>query len=1230
MLGGGRFEVVRMLGRGAMGQVWLARDKERGGEVALKTLRDADAAGIYRFKQEFRSLADLSHPNLVVLHELFAEGDAWFFTMERVEGRDFLAHVWGHGRSTRPPPSAEALAETRRAAPLALPPTPMRDEARLRDAFAQLAEGITALHRAGKLHRDLKPSNVLVTREARAVILDFGLVGERKQDELQRTIEEGVMGTPAYMSPEQSAGAPTAEPTDWYAVGAMLYEALTGKLPFEGGLMWVIAQKQTEDPVPPSERVTGVPAELEALCMRLLHREPALRARGEEVLAALGARAAAAATSLAPQAAGPFIGRELELEALREAAKAADAGRPVLALVSGVSGMGKTTLVDRFLTEQAGRADAVVLRGRCYEGESVPYKAFDGVVDALSRYLRRLPDVEAARLVPRNLHCLLKVFPVLRRVNAISSAKQRAELPPDPQEVQNRALVAFKDLCQRIVETAPLTIAIDDLQWGDIDGMRLLIEILSEPYPPALLVVCSYRGDEVERSPALKWLFERRWEDVGAERREIVLEPLGAAEVHALVRALAGGAAEADLEAIEREAGGSPFFVSELARHAEARRAGSPSSMPPSLADALEGRIAKLPDAAREVLEVVAVAARPLAYGLLAETTDAAESLDLSLAALRAGRFLRSAGSRDLFEAYHDRVREAVAGALAPERRADCHRRLARALEASDAPDLAALAEHLVGAGEKQRGADVAVREAEQANEALAFDRAARLYRIALEHGGAEGTARAGLFEQLGNALVNARRGAEAAEAFLDAANLADQDAAWELRRRAADGFGYSGHVDRCNEIMRGQLREAGIEPPARAVNPQEAYEEYVRLDAQLEVRGLDFEWRAEQDLPRGVLRHVDLVLMRERFAPHSARFLITALDAGEPSRILSALCWYATGNYAILKPDAAEAKLALAKSIQERLRSPRGAAEIASARGSLLFQRFDPGAAAALENAENLMLACRAPGLGLLVALASTYGFGGDAGAFVRRYPGWVRDADERHDRAAMAVFRISSNDYWLARDSPDRAQVEVEYGLSIWSRDDDEFMRVTTFLSLVAIDAYRGGNQAQRRIESETGTLLADKSSYNVRQRAAFLGLQLIAALIAARERDGYDARVEAATIEVKNFFGAIPWVPVRRLFRACVAAARGDRADALASLDRYEAAVEKAPGMEGLARRAAAKWRKGELLGGDEGARLVREAEATLRAEGVVNPARWVAWAAPGFDLLDPSFAGGRARG
>src|SRR5262245_41764360 len=236
-----------------MGVVYEAADRERAAPVALKTIRRVTPEGIARFKREFRALVDIAHPNLVALYELVAEDEALFFTMELVSGRPFSAWVRsgdgadsstgaagdggaadGGFRSATDATAQLPVGPARRRAAAAVdgrPPAGACDLPRLRDALRQLAEGVAALHAAGMLHRDLKPSNVLVCDSGRVVILDFGLVSDIDHEALGRADERALVGTAAFMSPEQGSLTVLGPPSDWYSVGVMLYQSLTGRLP---------------------------------------------------------------------------------------------------------------------------------------------------------------------------------------------------------------------------------------------------------------------------------------------------------------------------------------------------------------------------------------------------------------------------------------------------------------------------------------------------------------------------------------------------------------------------------------------------------------------------------------------------------------------------------------------------------------------------------------------------------------------------------------------------------------------------------------------------------------------------------------------------------------------------------------------------------------------------------------------------------------------------------------
>jgi serine/threonine protein kinase len=381
-----RYEQVQTLGRGGAGTVYLVRDRETGEQLALKRLLHADTDSLSRLKREFRSLADIHHPNLVKLYELGHDRHSAFFTMEYLEGADLKRYL-----------EYEVQNDNGLAAPARI--------ARVLAAFRQLASGVYALHHAGVLHRDLKPSNVMVAN-GRVVVLDFGLALEVGVAAATVTQDKAISGTPAYMAPEQIGGEHLGEPNDWYAFGAMLYEALSGKLPIEGRIMELLQRKRVADPVPLDALIPGLPPDVSALCMGLLRRAPDERPSGDRVMrvmeahphdaprpATLNPQLTAATSWRAEVEAEPALcGRETELEALWAAFRRVQGGEFAVVHVSGESGAGKSRLVQQFTEEVErqgfvrGDAQPVVLRSRCYERETLPFKALDGAVSTARSY----------------------------------------------------------------------------------------------------------------------------------------------------------------------------------------------------------------------------------------------------------------------------------------------------------------------------------------------------------------------------------------------------------------------------------------------------------------------------------------------------------------------------------------------------------------------------------------------------------------------------------------------------------------------------------------------------------------------------------------------------------------------------------------------------------------------------------------------------------------------------
>ncbi len=795
---GGRFRVLRQLGSGGMGVVYEALDRRRGGPVAIKTLTRLDPRDIYRLKSEFRSLSDVLHPNLVRLHRLFGDEGHWFFSMELVDGVPFDRWVRPDGRL---------------------------DRARLDQALPQLVAGTRAIHGAGVLHRDLKPSNMLITGEGRLVILDFGLAADPEPGGVGQTVFDGFMaGTPAYMAPEQAAGRQASEASDWYAVGAMIYEALSGALPFDGSVDEILEHKQAGDP--PGETVTAVDAELGALCLSLLDRDPSRRPDGDAILDALGMADSRPGTVPPPAPAGEpaLLGRGGELDALRQACARSEQGEAVVVRVHGGAGMGKTALVSAFVREQRERGRAVVLSGRCYERESLPYNAIDRLIDELGRHLRQLPPMSAVARMPRAIFALARIFPALARLDCVRNAP--AQPIENQQELRRLAFDAFAELLARMRDHQPVILHIDDLHWADRDSTLLLARLFQGPQPSPLMLIVSHRTLAADDNPALWELLEGlrttravHWLDCG-------LGPLPDETVIALARARLpdehGG--ELDAPALAREAAGNPLFAEELVRHVVSA-AGADAGDGLRLEAALEARLGEHGDDGRQLLSVLALAGRPLPLEVLRAAGEGVADAHAVLDDLRAAHLV-AVDARGHITCYHDRIRALVLARLDHDDGQRLHRALALAwggLAGGDGRDMGVdpelLFRHWLGAGERAEAGRHAVHAAAEARSALAFDRASALYREALSLLPATTIAELELRERMAECLSLSGRWAEAGDAFAEAADHARKpELVQHLRHQAALHLLGSGRRQRGMPLLQRSLRDVGLRWPRTRV----------------------------------------------------------------------------------------------------------------------------------------------------------------------------------------------------------------------------------------------------------------------------------------------------------------------------------------------------------------------------------------------------------------------------
>jgi hypothetical protein len=1197
-----RFRVLRRVGAGGMGVVYEVQDLARGEAVALKTLHRINPAGIYRLKHEFRSLAGVAHPNVVCLYELVVEDTCCFFTMELVRGVTFVEYVRGDPRTSL---SIDGV----------------------KSALRQLVVGVSALHRLGKLHRDIKPSNVLVTREGRVVILDFGLITELFPGNLG-SAEHIVGGTPAYAAPEEGAGVPPSEAGDWYAVGATLYEALTGRIPFRGTPLEVLLRKREDDPPSPSELAPDVPGDLSALCMGLMCRDPARRLSGRDAISRLDCASAAATTfdvteSLAD---APFVGRKRELQVLDEAYLAVTGGRSAAVYVCGPSGIGKTALVRSFLGRLMAHDAVVVLSGRCYEHESVPYKALDGVVDSLSRYMATLPDTIAERVLPSDVVALPRLFPVMRRIPAIARAcEEREPSISEPFTLRRHAFEALREVLVRIADFQRLVIFIDDLQWADLDGVGLLEELLRPPGAPSLLTVVSFRSEEVAGKPFLRKLLEEGDRDRWVP---LPLEPMLEVEAGELVDALLPADSpltESQRLRIARESGGSPFVLEQLARYAGVNR--MELSQAPTVAEMFDSRLGALSLEARGFLETLAVCGRPMAPELICTAAGVARERQSLVAMLRASHFIRSSGSSERVETYHDRIREALTARITADTGRRIHRRMVQALVDKESDDCEALFEHYRGAGDPENAALQAGRAAEKAATALAFDRAAFFYRHALTLMPDVSAARAWR-EGLANALANAGRPVDAANAYLEAAAGAGHPHRVELQRRGAEQFLIAGDIDRGLELLRALLAGMGMSVP-RSTRAALAWLLWRR--ARLRWRGLRFVSRRLEEIDAETLLRMDacwsattgLALVDIIGASDfCTRHLLMALDAGDCYRIARGMAMESAargGDPAGRK--VSERLVRESKALATSIGHPHAIALSILADGLMAMALGEWKKASTLSEQALAILRDRCVGATWEVNIAQnlmiwTLLYQGDLRELSRQLPALLVDAQSRGNWYIATELCTRSNYVWLAADNPDEGERVTLKSIERWSQSGVHRQHYSAMLARMQTALYRGDAEAAWNLLPQlqlivrrtylTRIQVMRVESHYMRARSALA----MAACNRSSRRFLSVARTGARCISRER----MRWSnPIASLVQAGIAYLEGSPAVAARYLDD---AIDGFDGADMKLYSAVARRRLGALLDAKRGRDLQRQAEEWMSAQDIKNPTCMTRMLAPGF--------------
>lgn len=680
-----RYRTLDRLGEGAMGEVWRVEDTLNPSlPLALKRtkLQAGDAAELtLRFQAEFHAMARLSHPNIVGVHDygVKSAGEV-YLVMDWVPGQDLSALVTSG-------------------------PLPLE---RFYALFAQLLQALDYLHTRQLVHRDIKADNVRIRPDDVLVLMDFGLATPPGDAE-----DVPISGTPGYMAPEILLGRGASIRTDLYAVGCLVYEMLTGSLPFQGPVRQVLrAHLQERVPSLAAARPDAPPS-LVSLVARLLEKDPAQRPQtAAQVLNELAGMAGLALTreSLAQRqsflSAPELVGRAADMNALGEALDDAAAGRGRGVLVAAPAGTGKSRLLQE-LTLRAQLAGFSVLHGRCREQGATSYEALrEGLRPGLASVASEFND--------RHRTTLEALY-----------AERRSGPVTGEQPVSIDGVVA---LLQDLAAQRPVLWILDDLHWADPQTVAILNAAIRALADSRLLCIGTFRDDE---TPAGNLVWQTAEEGASQLLR---LKPLSRPEQDELLAALLPGANIPDgfAEALFQATGGNPLFIQEALRvlleESLLRREGGRWFFPedPSVLQELQKveitiqrRLTHLAPQTLAVLQVAAVLGAHMSLQVLVACAALPEAeLFAALTDLLERQLLeRDAAGALTFP--HDRVREVAYASIEVHRRATLHLRAAEFLvaRASDGPDVnpADLARHFLRGGDDERGAAWALRAAEHA-----------------------------------------------------------------------------------------------------------------------------------------------------------------------------------------------------------------------------------------------------------------------------------------------------------------------------------------------------------------------------------------------------------------------------------------------------------------------------------------------------------------------------------
>jgi predicted ATPase len=736
----GRYAVLKKLGEGGKGVVYKARDSVLNRVVAVKMLKGGvlgDEA-YSRFLREAQAVAKLNHPNIVSIYDIGKEDEKQFFVLEFIDGMSLreLGSTYPEGKC-----DVQTVLRT----------------------GIDVCSALQYAHSQGVLHRDIKPENILVTQEGIAKLMDFGLA---KMVGAPSLTQEGIIvGTVAYVAPENALGKGADARSDLYSFGAVLYEMVTGKPPFPGEDPVKIIFSHIHDyPVSPSRLNPKVPQALTDCIMRLLEKEPGKRYQSTaDLLAVLrdvaeGFLREVYAPSTKPSAVVPsprplavkevqLIDRVEEMSLLREAVDKAVRGEGGLIFLCGEAGIGKTRLA-RELGAYARLRGMRVLYGRCpalFRMDGVPpYVLWKEVI---KDYLESCAPEQLYRVIGFYPGEVSKLVPEIRqKLGAFPES-----LSISPEHERDRLFEAVSQFVTNVSKEAPLIVVLDDLQWTDQSSLLLLHYLARGVYRAPLLLFGAYRDTDVDEIHPLQAVLT----ELNRERllRSVPLKRMSFDDVLEMIKRLL----EQDdvprefCELVFEKTRGNPFFVEEvikslkeeevISREADKWRIKEVSRIefPRTVKNVIKLRISRLDDECQNVLTLASFVGNDFGFEALREVTGFEDNklLEVMEKILKTGlvkeRVIRG---EDVYSFADIIVRDVVHEEVSHLRHRKLHGEVGRALEKAYSKKiddhLGELALHFLEGGDKEKALDYFLKAGERAAKIYANNEAFYYFQSAL------------------------------------------------------------------------------------------------------------------------------------------------------------------------------------------------------------------------------------------------------------------------------------------------------------------------------------------------------------------------------------------------------------------------------------------------------------------------------------------------------------------